>query len=95
MNESICTANTICKPSEDIVVREIEGELVIVPLAAGTGDVEDEPYTLNETGKAMWNRLDGKKSLAEVAAELAVEFEALARELLKRKILAEVSSGGA
>jgi len=105
MNEGFCTASTICMPSKDIVAREIEGELVIVPLAAGTGYVEDEPYTLNETGKAMWDRLDGKKSLAEVAAELAVEFEAaraeierdvvgLARELLKRRILAEVSSGG-
>jgi len=38
-------------PSEDVVAREIEGELIIVPLAAGIGDLEDELYTLNETGK--------------------------------------------
>jgi len=106
MNASHCTPDTICRPSANLVVRDIEGELVIVPLAAGTGEVEDDPYTLNETGKAIWDRLDGKKTLAEVAAGLALEFEAargeierdvvgLARGLLKRKILAEVSSRGA
>ena len=29
-------------PSEDVVAREIEGELIIVPLVAGIGDMEDE-----------------------------------------------------
>jgi hypothetical protein len=31
-------------PSEDVVAREIEGELIIVPLAAGIGDMEDELF---------------------------------------------------
>ncbi|TFG60115.1 MAG: PqqD family peptide modification chaperone, partial [Deltaproteobacteria bacterium] len=53
-------------PSEDVVAREIEGELIIVPLAAGIGDLEDELYTLNETGKALWARLDGKSTLTEI-----------------------------
>ena len=41
-------------PSEDVVAREIEGEMIIVPIASGIGDMEDELYTLNETGKAIW-----------------------------------------
>jgi len=80
----------------------IEGELVIVPLVAGIGDAEDELYTLNETGRAIWERLDGKKRLGAIAAELAAEFEGsrqeierdvvgLVNELLKRKMLVEVS----
>jgi hypothetical protein len=84
-------------PSEDVVVREIEGELIIVPLVSGIGDMEDELYTLNETGRAVWKRLDGRKSLREVAAELSGEFEApagvleedvvgLVEELVKRKM---------
>jgi hypothetical protein len=35
--------------SEDVVAREIEGEFILVPLASGIGDMEDEIYTLNET----------------------------------------------
>lgn len=85
-------------PSQDVVAREIEGELIIVPLAAGMGDSGDELYTLNETGRAIWSRLDGKRSLAAVAQELAEEYDAdageiqadvlgLATELLRRKML--------
>jgi hypothetical protein len=68
--------DTICTPSEDVVAREIEGELIIVPLAAGIGDTEDELYTLNDTGKAIWDKLDGIRTLAQIANELADEYEA-------------------
>jgi hypothetical protein len=90
-------------PSEDLVCREIEGEVIIVPLVAGMGDIEDELFTLNETGRAMWAKLDGKKSLKAVAEELSAEYEAppgeiekdvmgLAEELLKRKMIVKASS---
>lgn len=89
-------------PSDDLVCREIEGELIIVPLVAGMGDMEDELFTLNETGRAIWAKLDGKKSLKAVAQELSEEYEAspekiekdvigLTKELLKRKMLVESS----
>jgi hypothetical protein len=32
------------QPSDEIVAREIEGELIIVPLTAGIGNLEDELY---------------------------------------------------
>jgi len=70
-------------PSEDIVAREIEGELIIVPLVAGIGDLEDELYTLNETGKAIWDRLDGANSLRAVVAALAKEYKAEPGDLAK------------
>ena len=90
-------------PSRDIVAREIEGELIIVPLVSGIGDMEDELYTLNETGKAVWEKLDGQKRLKDIAKELIVEFEApegeiekdvagLVQELFKRKMVVEVKS---
>jgi hypothetical protein len=63
-------------PSEDVVVREIEGEIVIVPLASGIGDLEDELFTLNETARAVWDRVDGSRPLAEVVRELTAEYEA-------------------
>jgi len=88
-------------PSEDVVAREIEGELIIVPLVAGIGDMEDELFTMNETGKAIWDRLDGKKKLKDVLGELFAEFEAsageiekdvigLVDELVRRRILVEI-----
>ncbi len=41
------------------MVRKIEGELVVVPLAGGIGDLENELNTLNDTGQAVSAKLDG------------------------------------
>jgi hypothetical protein len=90
--------DAICAPSEDVVAREIEGELIIVPLVAGIGDTDDELYTMNETGKAIWSRLDGRRTLRSVSAELVAEFNAppeeierdvlgLMAELMRRKMV--------
>jgi hypothetical protein len=96
--ESLITTQSICSPSEDVVAREIEGELIIVPLTAGIGDMEDELYTLNETGKMIWERMDGQLSLGQIIGELASEYEApvaeierdvtgLVTELINRKMI--------
>ena len=90
--------DAICTPSEDVVARNIEGELIIVPLAAGIGDAEDDLYTMNETGKAIWSRLDGIRTLRVISTELAAEFDSppgaiekdvlgLMTELLRRKMV--------
>jgi hypothetical protein len=87
-------------PSEDVVVREIEGEVVIVPLVSGIGDMEDELFTLNETGRDIWKRVDGSKPLAAIVRELTEEYDApagliagdvigLLEELLVRKMIVE------
>jgi hypothetical protein len=99
MNDSTVTLTTICVPSDDIVAREIEGEIVIVPLVAGIGDADDELYTLNPTGQAIWQKLDGQRTLANVVTSLVDEFDVLqadleaevlgfATELTRRGILA-------
>lgn len=94
--ENTLHLGVICAPSENVVAREIEGEIVIVPLTTGVGGAEDELYTLNETGQAIWQKLDGKRTLKEVAALLADEFNAsncendvlgFASELTQRGIL--------
>ena len=84
--------------SDDVVARLIEGQLLIVPLVSGVGDLEDELYTLNETGRAIWEKLDGNRTIDEVAREMAREFDVaeeavlldvinLVEDLLGRKIL--------
>jgi hypothetical protein len=73
--------DTVCVPSENVVSREIEGEIVIVPLVAGIGDADDALYTLNETGRAVWQKLDGRRTLGEVVTLLALEFDASQAEL--------------
>jgi Coenzyme PQQ synthesis protein D (PqqD) len=96
-------ADGIYAPSDDIVAREIEGELIIVPLVAGIGDMEDELFSLNETGKAIWDLLDGKRDLTGVInilmetydstpSEITQDVFGLVEELVKRRMLVDVAS---
>jgi hypothetical protein len=75
------TLETVCVPSDEVVAREIEGQVIIVPLAAGIADTEEELFTLNESGQAIWRQLDGRRTLQEVAAALANDYGAPAADI--------------
>lgn len=62
--------------SEDVVARQIEDQFLLVPIASGVGDLEDSLYTLNETGKTIWERLEEGKTVNALIDELAQEFDA-------------------
>jgi hypothetical protein len=84
------TLDLVCMPSDNIVARIIEEELIIVPLVSGIGDMDDELYTMNGIGRTIWSRLDGKKSLREIADELVGEFDA-APGVIERDLLGLVA----
>ncbi len=75
------TLGSICAPSGGVIAREIEGEVILVPLRGGVGNADEELLTLNETGKAVWRSLDGRRTLADVVDVLAGAFDVPRREL--------------
>lgn len=102
--DSTVNANAVYVPSEEIVAREIQGEFIIVPITSGIGDLEDDIFSLNETARSVWGKLDGKRNIKEVIADLKIEFEApaadiekdvigLVAELLRRRMLVEAKRG--
>ncbi len=99
MNTKVSLDNVYI-PSEGIVVREIHGEFIIVPIYSGAADMEDSLFSLNQSGRAIWDKLDTKRSLKDVVHALSLEFEApvveiekdvlgLTEELLKKRIIVE------
>ncbi|MEW6333588.1 MAG: PqqD family protein [Thermodesulfobacteriota bacterium] len=89
--------------SDDVVSREIDGALIIVPLTAGVGDMEDDLFSMNETGTEIWNLLDGKKTIREIVDALAGQYRAdageieadvsgIVKELLKRRMIVEATA---
>lgn len=48
--------------------------MIIIPLIAGIGDLEDDLYTLNETGQAVWEKLDGERNVQAIVKELHAEY---------------------
>ncbi|MFC2172866.1 PqqD family protein [Acidobacteriota bacterium] len=90
--------NTVFIPSPEMIVQEIDGELMLVPVVSGVGDMEDDLFILNDTGRDIWNGFNGKKTVKEIIAALESEYEApqgaieenvteIVSELIKRKIL--------
>ncbi len=72
----------VYKKSFRCAFRELEGTFFIVP----TGDMKpgDQAvfYTLNEVGRDIWKRLDGHKSLGEIASELLELYDVDPEQLL-------------
>jgi hypothetical protein len=79
--ESAIKRDGVYVRSEDVVAREIQGVLVIVPITSGIGDMEEELFTLNDTGKSIWDMLDGRRTVNDIAKELASEYETEGEEL--------------
>lgn len=85
--ESIPKIDAVYAPSEDVVFRIVDDEPIIVPLSAGVGDMEDALFTLNETGHAIWDKLDGKRSLEQLVDVLTMDFEDVTREEVEEDVL--------
>jgi hypothetical protein len=60
--------------SETVVARKIAGECLLVPLARRGADL-DSIYNLNRVGAFIWERIDGLKSSAAIAADVALHFD--------------------
>ena len=101
MNETV-NVNSAYIISENVVARKIEGETILVPIASGIGDLEENLYTVNESGNAILSMLDGKRTLNDVIASLSSEYKVdgeelradvigFTNELFRRKILVESS----
>ena len=60
--------------SESVVARVVAGETLIVPVRAKVGDLASI-YSFNGTGTLIWKLLESPKTLAELAAMVAQEYE--------------------
>ena len=60
--------------SESVVARVVAGETLIVPVRAKVGDLASI-YSFNGTGTLIWKLLASPKSVAELAAAVAQEYE--------------------
>lgn len=69
--------------SEELVTREIEGELILIPLVSDNNSFGAELFTVSETGKSILDKLDGRKNLYDVVEELSVQFDSSSGELEK------------
>jgi hypothetical protein len=67
-------ANSRFVRNRDVVSRQIEGELIIVPVRRGVGDM-NSLYTLNSVGSVLWEFMAQEHSLPEMVKCVCQQFE--------------------
>ena len=60
--------------SQAVVSRVVAGETLIVPVRAKVGDLASI-YSFNGTGSLIWKLLESAKTLSELSAAVAQEYE--------------------
>lgn len=58
----------------EFVTRSIAGETLVVPVRGQVGDL-NAIYNLNEVGAFIWERIDGRNSVTQVAEAVLEEFK--------------------
>jgi len=60
--------------NQEVVSRRIEGELIIVPIRSGVGDL-NSLYTLNPVGSVLWEFMTEGHTVGEMVQRVCDEFE--------------------
>ena len=64
----------IPKKANGFVSRTIAGDVIIVPVRGGVGDL-DAIFTLNSVGATIWKLIDGGTPIEGLAAAVSLEYE--------------------
>jgi hypothetical protein len=59
---------------QDLLTRRIAGESIVVPIRGKLADLQ-RVFALDPVGEFVWERLGGRRTVAELAAAVAVEFD--------------------
>ena len=62
------------KQNPDFVVREINAELVLLPVTRQAADLESL-FTLNEVGGRIWRLIETCDTVQEIAQQIANEYD--------------------
>lgn len=65
--------------SSSIVSREVAGEMIVVPICRGVGDL-DSVYTFNSVGKQLWRLLEQGRTAEELVQWVATQYEVSAEQ---------------
>ena len=76
------TPTAIYTKHPDYVQRDVAGECILVPIRR-TLTESNSIYVLNETGAALWNRIDGQRTAQDIVTDFCNEYEVATDQLVK------------
>ncbi|HSL02311.1 MAG TPA: PqqD family protein [Nitrospiraceae bacterium] len=66
----------------DYVQRDVAGECILVPIKRTLTEA-NSIYVLNETGAALWNKIDGQRTAQDIITDFCCEYEVETGQLAK------------
>ena len=81
--------NNIYNKSNSISIRDVHDETIVFIMDSWSGNLEDEIFILNETGKFILDHMDGKKTVKEISEKLFSEIEGddISREEIDKDVI--------
>ena len=76
------TPTAIYTKHPDYVQRDVAGECILVPIRRTLTEA-NSIYVLNETGAALWNRIDGQRTAQDIVTDFCNEYEVAIDQLAK------------
>jgi hypothetical protein len=90
----------------DIIARKMEEEFILVSVTGPGSTKEDNLYILNETGRIIWQLIDGRTSVAQLIDMMARQYKSgsndeirddvqtLIKDLSIHKMIVQMEEGG-
>lgn len=66
----------------DYVQRDVAGECILIPIRRTLTEA-NSIYVLNETGAALWYRIDGQRTTEDILTDFCNEYEVTTDQLAK------------
>lgn len=76
------TPTAIYTKHPDYVQRDVAGECILVPIRRTLTEA-NSIYVLNETGAALWNRIDGQRTAQDIVTDFCNEYDVVTDQLAK------------
>jgi hypothetical protein len=76
------TPTSIYTKHPDYVQRDVAGECILVPIRRTLTEA-NSIYVLNETGAALWHRIDGQRTAQDIVTDFCNEYEVATDQLAK------------
>lgn len=74
--------------SDDVAAREIENEFMIIPISPNNDGKPDALYLLNETGREIWEHMNGKTNLNQLIQMMNERYNTAHDDIIQNDVLA-------
>jgi hypothetical protein len=73
--------DSLIDKKKNIISKKINNEYILVPLTGNVANMKSL-YTLNETAAFLWEKIDGTKTINQLAEEIVLEFDVEMKEAI-------------